>query len=219
MKIEWDLLPKQTSEPEPYRMSGEKRNIISSEIQNLLAKGVLERCQETEGQFISNVFLKPKPNGKYRMILDLSILKGDLSYQHFKMTNLQTALDLMTPGCYMASLDLADAYYSIPIAEGDRKYLRLRWEGQLLQYTCLPNGLAQAPRNFTKILKPIHLDPLLYGDTLVLAISMTPSSLGKIGKSVRLQWKHSELYLLNLDSKIKGKKCVCPHQRNHLSGV
>lgn len=111
---------------------------------------MLERCQEAEGQFISNVFLKPKPNAKYHMILDPSILKGDLSYPHFKMENLQTALDLMTPGCFMASLGLADAFYSIPIEEGYRKFLRLRWEGQLLQYTCLPNGLAQAPRNFYK---------------------------------------------------------------------
>lgn len=89
------------------------------------------------------------------MILDLSNLKGDLRYQHFKMESLQTAIDLMTPGCYMASLDLADAYYSVPVAESDRKFLRLRWEGQLYQYTCLHNGLAQAPRNFNKILKPI----------------------------------------------------------------
>lgn len=37
----------------------------------------------------------------------------------------------------------------------DRKFLRFKWEDKLYQYTCLPNGLAQAPRNFTKILKPI----------------------------------------------------------------
>lgn len=136
-------------------MSGNKRKLIGQEIQALLKKGVLEKCSDSEGQFISNVFIKLKPSGKYRMILDLSVLKGDLTYQHFKMENLQTAIDLMSPGCFMASLDLADAYYSIPVAEEDRKFLRLRWEGQLYQYTCLPNGLAQAPRNFTKILKPI----------------------------------------------------------------
>lgn len=155
VKIEWEQLPVQLAEPEPYRMSGEKWRIIGEEIQLLLNKGVLEKCEDSEGQFISNVFLKPKPNGKFRMILDLSVIKGDLTYQHFKMEHLQTAIDLMTPGCFMASLDLADAYYSIPVVKEDRKFLRLRWEGQLFQYTCLPNGLAQAPRNFTKILKPI----------------------------------------------------------------
>lgn len=84
--------------------------------------------------------------GAKNLILDLSILKGDLSYQHFKRESLQAAMDLLSSGCYIASLDLADAYYAISVAEEDRKFLRLRWEGQLYQYTCLPNGLTQAPR-------------------------------------------------------------------------
>lgn len=45
--------------------------------------------------------------------------------QHFKMDNLQTVLDLISPGIFMASLDLADAYYAIPVASWDRKYIRL----------------------------------------------------------------------------------------------
>lgn len=49
------------------------------------------------------------------MILDLSDIKADLTYQHFKMESLQTAMDIMQEGGYMASLDLADAYYSVPI--------------------------------------------------------------------------------------------------------
>ena len=54
------------------------------------------------------------------------------------------------PGCFMASVDLKDAYYSVPIATEDRKYLKFEWQGSYFQYTCLPNGLACAPRLFTK---------------------------------------------------------------------
>ena len=60
----------------------------------------------------------------------------------------------MTPHCFMASVDLKDAYYSIPVARCHRKYLRFVWKGHLLQFTCLPNGLSEAPRKFTKIMKP-----------------------------------------------------------------
>lgn len=105
-----------------YKMSAKKRQIIGEEIATLLRKGVLEHCVETEEQLISNVFLKAKPNGKYRMILDLSRLKEDLVYKHFKMESLQTGADLMTRGCYLGSLDLADAYYSIPVVKSDRKF-------------------------------------------------------------------------------------------------
>lgn len=155
IKFEFDQDPCQTAEPEPYWMSGEKGRFIDGEIDRLKQLGVLEKCCHAEGQCISNIFLKPKPNGKFRIILDLSDIKADLTYQHFKMVSLTTAMDIMQPGGYMASLDLADAYYSVPITREDRKFLRLKWKGELIQYTCLPNGLAQAPRNFTKILKPI----------------------------------------------------------------
>ena len=46
----------------------------------------------------------------------------------------------------MASVDLKDAYYSVPIASEDRKFLKFEWKGDYYQYTCLPNGLACAPR-------------------------------------------------------------------------
>ena len=53
----------------------------------------------------------------------------------------------------MASVDLKDAYYSIPIAAEDRQLLKFEWEGNYFHFTCLPNGLASAPRLFTKLLK------------------------------------------------------------------
>ena len=55
----------------------------------------------------------------------------------------------------MASIDMKDAYYSIPVKNEDRKYLRFKWEDQFYEFTCLPNGLSCAPRQFTKILKPL----------------------------------------------------------------
>ena len=61
-----------------------------------------------------------------------------------------------TPNCFMASLDLKDAYYSVPIEEEQRKYLRFYWQDSLYQYTCMSNGLSSAPRVFTKLLKPVY---------------------------------------------------------------
>ena len=42
----------------------------------------------------SHIFLRPKPNGEFRMILDLTELKKIVRYEHFKMFNLKTALDV-----------------------------------------------------------------------------------------------------------------------------
>ncbi|KAJ8706182.1 hypothetical protein PYW07_010959 [Mythimna separata] len=55
----------------------------------------------------------------------------------------------------MAKIDLRDAYFSIPISEHSKKYLRFTFKDKLYQFNCLPFGLCTAPMIFTKIMKPI----------------------------------------------------------------
>ena len=75
--------------------------------------------------------------------------------QHFKMKTLKTAIESKRQDCYFASVDLADAYYSIPVCKGDRKYFRFFHKGQKFQFTALVMGLTSSPRIFTKILKSV----------------------------------------------------------------
>lgn len=71
------------------------------------------------------------------------------------METLKSAINLVPKDCFFTSVDLTDAYYSCMVDKSDRKFLRFIWEGEKYQYTCLPNGLATAPRIFTKIMKPV----------------------------------------------------------------
>jgi hypothetical protein len=41
----------------------------------------------------------------------------------------------------MASIDLKHAYYTIPIAEEQRKFLKFVWNEQLYEFCVLPMGL------------------------------------------------------------------------------
>ena len=60
----------------------------------------------------------------------------------------------MVQNSFMSSLVLKDAYYSVPVQLDFQKFLKLRWNNKHFQYTVMPNGLACAPRLFTKLLKP-----------------------------------------------------------------
>lgn len=56
----------------------------------------------------------------------------------------------------MFSLDLKDAYFVVNVHPKSRKLLRLSFEGNLWQFTCLPFGtLCTSPFIFSKMLKPI----------------------------------------------------------------
>ena len=55
----------------------------------------------------------------------------------------------------MASIDLKDAYFSVPIYKNFVDYFKFIWEKQIYAFVALPNGFRDAPRLFTKIMKPI----------------------------------------------------------------
>ena len=120
----------------------------------MLSRGIIEPAIPCKGEILSSIFTRPKKDGSYRIILNLKQFSKCISYQHFKMDTLKTVLNLIEKDCFLASLDLKDAYYSVPVARDHRKYLRFLWGGELYQFTCLPNGLSCCPRKFTELMKP-----------------------------------------------------------------
>ena len=70
------------------------------------------------------------------------------------MEYLTDVLHMFTPGVWMASIDLHHAYYSIPVATHHQPYFSFLWQGAYYQYSCMPNGYAQVPMLFTKVLRP-----------------------------------------------------------------
>ena len=75
------------------------------------------------------------------MILNLKNLNQDIEYNHFKMDTLLVALTLITPGCYMASIDLKDAYYSVPIDEQHKNFFASGGKGNSGSLTACQMGL------------------------------------------------------------------------------
>ena len=90
------------------------------------------------------------------MILNLKRVNSHMVYHHFKMDTLLSAVAMMRPNCVMASIDLKDAYYSVPIHPKDHKYLKFQWNYQYYQYSVFPNGLSSCRRQFTKLIKPVY---------------------------------------------------------------
>lgn len=121
--------------------SNKEKDIISNEIAKLVHMDVLRAVESSADQFLSNVFLVPKHDGGHRLILNLKYLNEFVEKHHFKMETLKTALNLVKPNAFFGSLDLRQAYYSLPIHKDSRKFLRFIWDGVIYEYSSLPNGL------------------------------------------------------------------------------
>ena len=94
--------------------------VIDLEIAKLLSICVIEATGHSHEEIISDILLRNKKDGSYRMILNLKKLNQYASKTHFKTDTLNTVIKLIEKDCYMASIDLKDAYYSVSIAPLDR---------------------------------------------------------------------------------------------------
>ena len=162
-----------------YNRSAKETELIDSEVKKLLDKGVISLTTEEDGDYFSNLFTTPKKDGSYRTILNLKKLNKECDTKHFKMESLKQAIHMVRPNAFLASIDIKDAFYSVPINDSHKKYLKFVWKGLPHQFEAMPNGYKDAMRIFTKIMKPVFAklremgytsviyvdDSLLYGDT------------------------------------------------------
>ena len=138
-----------------YPRSKNEESIINLEINKFLEKGVISQCDITAGDYFSNLFVTPKKDGSFRTILNLKYLNLECETYHFKMESIKQVIHMIKPFSYLASLDIKDAFYAVPIHKSHRKYLKFMWLSIAFVYNVMPNGYADAMRIFTKLLKPI----------------------------------------------------------------
>ena len=148
--------PFQDKIPNEIPFNKEEWSIVDQEVQELLRKGAIVPCESESGEFISTIFIVPKPNGKFRPVINLKYLNEFIQYDHFKQETFSTVLDLLQKGDYMTSIDLQDAYFAVPVQKDSQKYLKFSWNGVLYKFVCVCFGIKSAPFLFTKLLKPVY---------------------------------------------------------------
>ena len=129
--------------------------MLQEEVLSLLKKGAVEEVSMTSPGFYGRLFCVPKASGGWRPVLDLSALNRFLQEVPFRMETASSIREAVRPGDWGASLDLTDAYFHVPIAKADRKWLRFVWEGRVFQFVALPFGLSLAPWVFTRIAREL----------------------------------------------------------------
>ena len=136
LKLEFNVDYITNITPKSKQFSNYEIDLVEDEINKLLKKGIIVESSHEDDEIISPIFIRPKPDG-CRLILNLKETNTYLEKIHFKMETFQSILNLIRPDCYMCSIDLKDAYYSVKIDENDQKYLKFYYKGKLYKFICL----------------------------------------------------------------------------------
>ena len=134
-----------------YRAGSPLSLALRQEVEKMLSKDALEIILNPGPGFYSRLFLVEKVTGGWRPVIDLSHLNGFVRLTPFKMETVASVLLFIKEEDFLASIDLKDAYFQIPVHQSSRKLLRFLSEGTVYQFKALCFGLLTAPQVFTSV--------------------------------------------------------------------
>ena len=141
-----------------------KQSFLLEALYQLINKNAVEPVENPNSLgFYNRLFLVPKPNNRWRPVLDLSTLNTFLNTGSFKMETPETIRTSLQAGEWVTSIDFKDAYFHIQIHSQSRKYMRFHLQGRSYQFKALPFGLSTAPMEFTVVAKEVKLMALQKG--------------------------------------------------------
>ena len=140
-----------------YPPTSEKGLALAAMIDTLLQKDVIEEVPPTQFCFFNIVFLRPKPNGSWRLILDVSRLNEFLVVHKFAMDTAQVIRNSVPSDSWATSVDFSDAFHHLPIHRNYRKFLAFQVGRRRFQYCACPFGLSPIPQVFTELCLPVKV--------------------------------------------------------------
>ena len=170
--------------------------VLSPIVKNWEERGILTRSHIPPVVFFSRMFHVKKKNGKFRPILDLSALNRYIATPSFKMETLVKILGTISQVMWATSLDVTDAFLSIPIHSSFQMYFCFILDGVVYMFLRMPFGLTTAPWAFSRAMRPIKVFlrerevsiSSFLDDFFVLAVTSAQAALHTTWTIKLMQW-------------------------------
>ncbi|XP_053731649.1 uncharacterized protein LOC128765183 [Synchiropus splendidus] len=143
-----------------YRWTPDADEGMENTLTGLWHSGVLEL---SDSDWCTPLRPVLKADGKsYRMAHDLRAVNDVTTTPVLPVPDPHRMLASISPHCqWFSAIDLANAFFCIPLHPESRKYFAFRYKGVNLQYTRLPQGFKNSPGIFNQALKALLFDLVL----------------------------------------------------------
>ena len=140
-----------------YPLRGEsQKEAARSEIQRLLKGGMISEV--TASAFQAPIVMAPKKaadGGKsWRFCCDFRLLNEHTVSDKYPMPSLEQQLDI-GKAKFFTKMDLASAFWQIPIAPEDQLKTTFHFEGRSYKWVVMPFGLKNAPPTFQRLVDKV----------------------------------------------------------------
>lgn len=126
-----------------YRLSPIKQKALLDEVDKMLKLNVIEKC---ESPWLSPVLITPKKNGEWRFCVDSRKLNSITRKDAYSLPFISEILDNLKNAKYLSSIDIAKAFWEIPLHPEDRDKTGFYVPGRgTYRFTVMPFGLTNAP--------------------------------------------------------------------------
>ena len=144
------------------RLDRERDVELNTMIKILLDNKVIEAC---DAAYYSHAFLVPKPNGKWRLVLDFKNLNGaTVNYYKWPLPDIKEMLQRVGDSRpqFFAVFDLTSGYYQAEISEESRDFTAFLTKNGIFRWLRLPMGLTGACSYFQKAIVSEVLKELIH---------------------------------------------------------
>lgn len=126
-----------------YRLSPEKQKALINEVDKMLKWNVIEQC---ESPWLSPVLITPKKNGEWRFCVDSRKLNSVTRRDAYSLPLISEILDNLKNAKYLSSIDIAKAFWEIPLNPADKDKTAFYVPGRgMYRFKVMPFGLTNSP--------------------------------------------------------------------------
>uniref|UniRef100_A0AC34FD78 Reverse transcriptase domain-containing protein n=1 Tax=Panagrolaimus sp. ES5 TaxID=591445 RepID=A0AC34FD78_9BILA len=139
----------------PYRVPEKAKDIIYNYIQNMLLAGLMI---VSTTQWLSNIILVKKANGKIRPVVDFRPLNNQTRALHWPIPRIEELLQKAARHSWFSCVDLASAFNQLPLDPKSCKYTGVITEFGIFEFRVLCFGLRNGPASFANLMSEIFHD-------------------------------------------------------------
>ncbi|UYV62716.1 hypothetical protein LAZ67_2001688 [Cordylochernes scorpioides] len=107
------------------------------------------------GEYASPITLVKKKNGTFRMCVDFRKLNEHIPVDPQPIPLIESVIEKLSKAKYFSSLDLSNAYWTVPIHPDSRPYLAFTTHAGVYMFKRLPFGLRSSPQIFERAIGQI----------------------------------------------------------------